>query len=160
MGHFKVEIFDKQGFARDFRHLGWAVYAAFAPASDTETFVKIGVSGNVYERIAGIRAGCPFAIEMTLWTYVGYRKVAYRLESALHDAFANRRMSGEWFKFNMASQSDKNEFHAMTKLLFERHTEGGSLAWRKLSAEQISAYVNLATKAKMERRLTRKMDYV
>lgn len=141
MGGFKVEIFDEQGFIRNW-NVGWSIYAAFAPTGDGRAMVKVGNSSKVYERILALRTGCPFPIEMVLWTMVEDRATACRLESSLHRSFSERRTNGEWFEFDLKSSADKELFHSETKRLHMLLTKK-SLTWKKISEEQLKVFANL-----------------
>lgn len=61
-------------------------------------FVKIGVAERIYQRLAQIRVGNPYDVELLKAVDVGNSEAAYRLEAALHAKFLKHRKQGEWFK--------------------------------------------------------------
>lgn len=67
---------------------------AYAIADRSNTFVKIGCSRNVRERLAGLQTSWPGELSV-IWMGPGGRAV----ESHLHEVFAGRRVRGEWFDF-------------------------------------------------------------
>ena len=54
--------------------------------------IKIGVATNVQERLRTIQTGCPYPLEVLL-TFPG----DLEHESYLHNIYADKRTSGEWF---------------------------------------------------------------
>lgn len=56
--------------------------------------IKIGISTNVRQRLAGIQTGCPFPIKLaSQWRTPHARKI----EQAAHAALVKYRTTGEWF---------------------------------------------------------------
>lgn len=113
----------------------WHIYAIVADGGK-EFAVKIGVTTNPYDRYNTLRTGIPFKSVM-LYSPVGEKRKAFKLERALHKAFADRNTQGEWFSFSL---EDKAEFHNATKLKYLEHV-GKSLAWDQVTLEAVNAYL-------------------
>jgi hypothetical protein len=60
-----------------------------------DDLVKIGVAGDVNDRLSALQVGCPY--ELKLW---GTLRGGPRAEQALHAAFAYYRFRGEWFSMD------------------------------------------------------------
>lgn len=60
--------------------------------------VKIGLSDNPTARLADLQTAHPRPLQLLMTLPGGWRD-----EQALHDAFADRRLSGEWFDFGEAN---------------------------------------------------------
>lgn len=73
------------------------VYLFFTKPFADKVFVKVGMSSLVYERIRSILTGCPFDMDITLFTPPIDLKKAYAVEAAIHRAMAHRRTAREWF---------------------------------------------------------------
>lgn len=148
MGIVKVDLYDKSGRLRQIQE-GWFIYAAFCVPSNGTAQVKIGISTKVYDRLVALRTGCPFPIEVALFAPAGNRSTASRIEKALHHEFAERNSSGEWFTFDTTSPADKAHFHSITKAVY-KFEANRDLVWKKITAEQITAYASLRTREKRE----------
>lgn len=144
MGNVQVQLYDKQGFPRNWE-LPWCIYGAFAEGDASTVFVKIGTSSKVYDRLLILRTSCPYRIPLTVWSHVASRGVAQALESDIAEQFASRGISNNWFRFDTESPEDKMAFYEVTKMLFIKHT-GVAPAWRNITAEQLDAYASLKKK--------------
>lgn len=58
-------------------------------------FVKIGIAADVHKRLAALRSGCPYELEL-LGTVEGGRHRERRLHTVLHSEWHH----GEWFRFD------------------------------------------------------------
>jgi len=58
-------------------------------------YVKIGKSDNPIHRIKKLQTGCPY--EINLYTTITVEGDWHVVEAALHDAYVDRRLRGEWF---------------------------------------------------------------
>jgi hypothetical protein len=58
-------------------------------------YIKIGKSDNPLSRIKKLQTGCPY--EITLCTTITVEGDWHVVEAALHDAYVDRRLRGEWF---------------------------------------------------------------
>ncbi|MEU8920348.1 GIY-YIG nuclease family protein [Kitasatospora sp. NPDC048545] len=81
-GSQAAEVVDATGFA-------------YAITDRSQPFVKIGCSQNVRQRLSALQTSWPGHLEV-LWMGPG----GAALETHLHDAFASRRVRGEWFDFS------------------------------------------------------------
>lgn len=55
---------------------------------------KIGISNNVYNRLAQLKCGCP---TITIVYASDYLKNCFYVEQILHEIFADKKIAGEWF---------------------------------------------------------------
>lgn len=150
MGFVTVDPYDERGRARNW-DADWCIYAAFAEPGDGTVLVKIGISTRIYDRLLGLRTACPYTIDPALWSFTGSKAAARSIELDIHRAFVNRRTSGEWFRFDMSSAKDKEEFKAITRLAYSVHTGGKSLTWSSATAEQLRAYASARTRQEKPR---------
>lgn len=75
----------------------------YAVSSENEPkIMKIGVAGNVKNRIKGIQTGSASLI-LLRWSTRGGRP----LEDHLHEKFRRRRLTGEWFDFRRVADPVK-----------------------------------------------------
>jgi len=58
-------------------------------------YIKIGKSDNPLRRIKDLQTACPY--EITLCTTITVEGDWHVVEAALHDAYVDRRLRGEWF---------------------------------------------------------------
>jgi hypothetical protein len=58
-------------------------------------YVKIGKSNNPVQRIKKFQTGCPYKIR--LYTTIKIEGDWSTVEAAIHDAYAEQRLRGEWF---------------------------------------------------------------
>lgn len=59
--------------------------------------VKVGISSNPKSRIRSLQTGSPFPIRLLITVAAESRDHATHIESAIHAAFEDTRLSGEWF---------------------------------------------------------------
>lgn len=60
-------------------------------------FVKIGVAKSVEDRLATLRTGNPFPIQLLATLRYPSRRNAYAVETMLHRSLGRHRVRGEWF---------------------------------------------------------------
>lgn len=139
MGAFRVNLYDKSGRLRMLEKV-WHVYAAFAVAPDgASAHVKIGISTLVVQRVAALKTGSPYPIQVALFCAAGDRRAASRIELAIHRSLADLRLSGEWFALNLVSPFVKARFHEAARAAFEEHSIH-PFAWKKVEPDQVKAY--------------------
>jgi hypothetical protein len=66
----------------------------------TETPIKIGISGDVKSRLAGLQTASPEELIIRYILTCKNQESAYKVERLLHKKYADRRLSGEWFDIN------------------------------------------------------------
>lgn len=115
---------------------GWSIYAAFVEHAGGQGLVRIGVSTAPLQKLHALQCGSDYAVGAALWTHVGNRSQAMRMEKALKRRFAARRIDDDWFSFDLSSPQDKTEFHSACRAAYARAT-GELLQWRKASSEQM-----------------------
>jgi hypothetical protein len=59
--------------------------------------VKIGISSSPWGRISSIQTSCPFELRMAKVFTLPTRRIARDVELAVHEAFGDVRLRGEWF---------------------------------------------------------------
>lgn len=62
-----------------------------------EGAIKIGITNNVWTRLAGLQTGNPELLKLLYYLTCPSIEVAYRIESVLHKRYGTRRLAGEWF---------------------------------------------------------------
>lgn len=103
------------------QHYRYYVYSLFCQDTGGAGYVKFGRSRRIDLRISQLRTGCPIPIKMVGLIEVFSEDRQIRTEKALHAHFKDRRVSGEWFKFNFSSPEDKREFNDGCKKVFVEH---------------------------------------
>lgn len=102
-------------------------------------YVKFGISSNVARRLVQLRSGCPIPAKYFALLEVPSRGRARIIERALHKHFADRRVSGEWFRFAFDRGEDKRVFNDGCKLVFVDNFRGDAW-WTKISVSSLDAY--------------------
>jgi hypothetical protein len=70
---------------------------------------KIGITRNPVSRLCSIQTGSHQKLEIIALLPIPGRATVQALEHALHDAFADSRLSGEWFSVSpVYAQSDRD----------------------------------------------------
>jgi hypothetical protein len=73
----------------------------FLYAVRCEQFLKIGISHNIPQRIAGMQADNPFKITLALYRTIRH-EAANTIETAVHQALAAFHVRGEWFSCDLS----------------------------------------------------------
>ena len=109
-------------------------------ASDkTGGYVKFGISKNIGTRLSGIRTSCPIPIRYITVVDADYKEKALATERALHKHFDNRKIQGEWFRFDFTSEQDKKEFNTGCQQVFVNKLGPGHW-WTKVSIAALDKY--------------------
>lgn len=59
--------------------------------------IKIGVSGDLKQRMAEMQTGNPYQLRLVFAVKCASRKIAEQMEGDLHYYFVSQRVRGEWF---------------------------------------------------------------
>jgi len=114
----------------------YCIYVAFVPLSETEKFIKVGMSLAPLERLYAIHCSCPLPVEKALWTCVGSKEQARAIEIGIQERLRRFRTRGEWFLINVATPDDLATFeaacHAGVKVVTNK-----LMKWREASAAHI-----------------------
>ena len=103
---------------------------------DSPLYVKFGKSYNLRSRLSAIRHSTPLPTRYFTFIEVNDDQVQGDLEKALHRRFAERRVQGEWFRFDPSSPEDKREFNEGCLEMFILHVGVGS-KWQKVSSKSL-----------------------
>lgn len=102
------------------------LYLYLVRASD---YVKIGVTGDVNRRMANMKCGCPFPLEIVSVRTLP-RVLAHQVERRVHAHFAEVRMQGEWFQLDvLEAKKVINLQISRAKLAMEKWTRDGYRDW-------------------------------
>ena len=84
----------------------WCVYMMVADAGNGESFCKIGITGDLANRVGAVQVGCPMPISDVAYLNLptGRHREAERI---FHHALAPYRTQGEWFRMNLAGTEHK-----------------------------------------------------
>lgn len=103
---------------------------------DSALYVKFGKSYNLRNRFRGIRQGTPIPTRYFTFIEVNDDQIQGDLEKALHERFAERRVMGEWFRFDAANPDDKREFNDGCTEVFILYL-GIRSKWEKISCKSL-----------------------
>lgn len=110
------------------------VYLLVCKDGDGPRYMKIGHSCNPGVRLSQLLVGCPIPPKSFAVCPVGYHHAgkASKVESALHKAFKDRQIRGEWYQIDTTSAEDRELFHLTfnTACLKEKAERG---VWSKVS---------------------------
>jgi len=87
-------------------------------------YVKFGKSCHVGSRLTSLRTNCPIPARYFAVIELRSEDRQNLAEKDLHEIFAPRKVSGEWFRFDFSSATDKEDFHAGCKAVFGRYASG------------------------------------
>jgi len=112
-------------FASSQPNLGYRyyVYALLCKDSGGAGYVKFGFTRRIDLRLSQIKTACPIPIRTIALLEVQCEDRQKRIEKALHNQFAERRLSGEWFSFDFSSTEDKKAFNEGCKRVFLAHVK-------------------------------------
>jgi len=124
------------------------VYALLCQDRGSDTvYIKFGMSSDVGNRITALRTASPIPARYFCVLRVRNSRMARRIEKALHMRFADRRSSGEWFRFVLADKTDKKEFNEGCSQVFtEFDLYSHSNWWDKISMKRFDEH-NKAARA-------------
>ena len=115
------------------------VYAMLCQDGDGPLYVKFGRSRKIGDRLSTLRTASPIPAKYFAVVQVPGAKLQGNLEKALHRHFADRRITGEWFKFDSASADDKRAFNDGCALQIAKYIGAGHY-WEKLSVAALDEY--------------------
>lgn len=137
---------------KDYAQDEYYVYALLCQDGTGPLYIKFGLSKRITKRMLELRNGCPVPARYFAIYHVGSEKhYAEDIEQSLHEKFSERRLSGEWFKFDSQSIADKREFNDGC---WEVFTLAGyrNFSWTRISVESIVKYQKSRQKAFMAQR--------
>lgn len=119
----------------------YCVYAMVCRDGDGPIYVKFGHSGSIMARLGQLRVSCPIPAKWFAYIYVGSKERARGLEKDLHKRFLDRRVTGEWFKFDLDSLEDKKEFNEGSSEAISRSLGRAFKGWwKKISVKALDQY--------------------
>lgn len=130
------------------------VYTLLCQDGDGPGYVKFGKSSSLMARVSSIQASCPIPIHYMGFIHVQSKKQQDYLEQALLMAFADRQITGEWFRFDFSSKEDKEEFNETCRALLGLHVGKGEY-WKKLDVVEWRYQSRERMKQKREKSIKR-----
>jgi Meiotically up-regulated gene 113 len=121
------------------------VYALFCMDKDGPLYVKFGRTRDPMQRLRGLTTGCPVPAKYFATVEVKGEVMQANLEKGLHAQFADRRTSGEWFRFDPSIETDKRDFNDGCATQFIGCT-GKILKWDKISIDALNEYTRANAK--------------
>lgn len=129
---------------------GGGIYCLFCVPIDGWTYVKVGVSQMVFDRLLTLAPGCPFAFDTILWIGSLDRKQAFKIEKAIHRRLKAHNTSREWFRFRIDQKDHQEAFHLATRMAFSEVTGRDPterIPWKRINEPQIRRYLRHKAKA-------------
>ena len=99
---------------------GGGVYCILCVPVDGWTYVKVGVSELIIQRLIHLMTGCPFDFDTVLYKSVQSKTRAYKIEAEIHRNFAPFHTTREWFRFQIDDPEHKRAFHSGTRAAFSQ----------------------------------------
>lgn len=96
----------------------WSLYVAMTDTGRDIGVVKIGVSTIPLDRILAINHSCPYPIIAAKWSFVRSKAIAWKIESRIKKAFADKNTRGEWFEFDYTSETDKRRLNDTVSAMY------------------------------------------
>lgn len=98
-------------------------------------YAKVGLADDPIARLMGLLTGCPFEPVILAACALPNRAIAAKVECALHRAFDEWHLRGEWFRLQL---EDRERFNALWKAaVAEFATPSWPIHWTKLNAEEL-----------------------
>lgn len=112
----------------------WSVYVAMTDTGRDIGVVKIGVSTIPLDRILTIHHSCPYPVIAAKWAFVRSKAIAWKIESRIKKAFADKNTRGEWFEFDYSSEADKRRLNDTVSMMFMLEV-GAKPDWKSLDTK-------------------------
>jgi hypothetical protein len=150
MGIGRLPIYKQDGTLRT--HF---VYMLMCRDESGPTYIKFGFTKDIGKRLTQLRVGCPLPARIFATVEVYSHVKAKALETELHRVFADRRTSGEWFRFDI--EADKAVFNDGWRGAFNKYLKPGT-SWQKIEIARLDAHnkQHAAIMAKVTRKRRRK----
>lgn len=119
------------------------VYALLCQDESGPGYIKLGMSGNVTQRLTSLRTSCPIPAKYIATVRVGYdREKCLKVERHLQREFADRgtKMRGEWFRFSFSDPDDKKEFNRGCKRVLRHFFGEAHPWWEMISVDALDQY--------------------
>lgn len=98
-------------------------------------YAKVGSADDPIKQLLALLVGCPFEPVILAAASLPNRAIACKVEGALHRAFEQWHLRGEWFRFQL---EDRERFNASWKLaVAEFATPSWPIRWTQLNAEEL-----------------------
>lgn len=112
------------------------LYALFCEDGGGPGYVKIGYTQRIGRRISSLRTSSPIPAKMLATVEIGASEIrAKQIESALHQRFADRKSTGEWFRFSFGDPQHRQLFNASCREVFRSHIGPDYPWWSTMSIE-------------------------
>jgi hypothetical protein len=134
-----IHSFEVQSAAREYLDDigadGEFIYMLVCQDQVGPAYIKFGIANNLRNRIDGLQTGCPIPIQVLGFVEVWTRPEAAKVERSLHSVFDSRRVTGEWFRFDL--EKDKKEFQDGCRAVFSEHLPDDVLQkWTRLDIDK------------------------
>jgi len=117
------------------------VYAMLCRDGDGPGYIKFGRSMRIGERLTALRTACPIPARYFAVVEANNYYNALNIERDLHRRFSERRVSGEWYRFDFDSPEDKHAFNYGTGCVLARYlTKERGDWWTKISVKALDAH--------------------
>lgn len=132
------------------------VYAMLCRDGDGPGYVKFGRSYRIGQRLTALRTSCPIPAKYFAIMEVPSYPKAKAVEAALHRHFGDRKIKGEWFRFDFESLEDKRAFNDGCRLVFALHLKSPG-SWTKISVAEFDEYERRRRAAFLQSKNARKI---
>lgn len=105
------------------------VYAMVCQDQAGPTYIKFGKTCNVGGRLLQLQTACPIPPKYYCVLEVPGDAIAATVEKQLHKVFSERRTNGEWFRFNIDDDADKEDFRTGCRYVFRMFIPGWKQTW-------------------------------
>lgn len=133
---------------------GPVVYAAIAEIGSAR-FVKVGYTGKLIERIAGLQTGCPVQIEDVAYARLPTTECARSAEKLIHQAMKPYRSQGEWFQFDLSRPEDSRVWRGAIPAVLNHVVGKGRWSLRSINYADIRQTMAEAKSEQYRRRIRR-----
>ncbi|PPU07798.1 GIY-YIG nuclease family protein [Xanthomonas arboricola pv. corylina] len=137
---------------RELRLITHSIHALFVYAACTEDgYVKVGISRTPFDRIYDIHCNSPSPVRAAQWVWVGSKQWAMRIEKMVCSEWTHRRTRGEWYWFDYANPTDKQEFHdtlsAVVEVVTKKRPE-----WNRLGPQKVQELILAGNKVAQQKK--------
>lgn len=138
------------------------VYAMLCQDGDGPGYVKFGRSRRIGDRLRQLRQACPIPARYFAVAEMPGERLMGEVERGLHQQFKDRRVTGEWFRFDFSSKEDKQAFNEGCKFVFSTILKD-PVWWTKISVKALDEHYQEQRKkflkSKHQKQIKQKHEY-